>query len=127
MVKTLHLNAMSADALWLLYDDVRKLLTFKMTHQKRDIEQRLRKLQRIDAPLVVSSLQQEQIAVGAKARRPYPKVMPNYRNPAEPSETWSGRGNKPRWLSAQIADGKTVEQFLIRAKPGRTKHRSKRK
>lgn len=27
--------------------------------------------------------------------------------------TWTGRGNKPRWLSAAIAGGATVDQFLI--------------
>jgi DNA-binding protein H-NS len=28
---------------------------------------------------------------------------------------WSGRGNKPRWLVAAIADGKKIEDFLIKA------------
>jgi DNA-binding protein H-NS len=28
-------------------------------------------------------------------------------------ETWSGRGLMPRWLAAQVADGKTKESFAI--------------
>ncbi|MFT3756472.1 MAG: H-NS histone family protein [Pseudoxanthomonas sp.] len=44
------------------------------------------------------------------------KVAPKYRNPANPKETWTGRGLKPRWLSALIAKGKKPEDFLIRKK-----------
>ena len=44
------------------------------------------------------------------------KVPPKYRNPANPSETWTGRGKQPRWLAAQIAKGKKLEDFLIRKK-----------
>ena len=44
------------------------------------------------------------------------KVPPKYRNPANPAETWTGRGKQPRWLAAQVAKGKKVEDFLIRKK-----------
>ena len=40
------------------------------------------------------------------------KVAPKYRNPAT-GETWSGRGNKPRWLQAAIDEGADAETFLI--------------
>ena len=42
------------------------------------------------------------------------KVAPKYRNPAKPSETWTGRGKQPRWLAAETAKGRKVEDFLIR-------------
>ncbi len=42
------------------------------------------------------------------------KVAPKYRNPANPQETWSGRGKHPRWMAAQIAKGKKAEDFLIK-------------
>ena len=42
------------------------------------------------------------------------KVAPKYRNPANPSETWAGRGKQPRWLAAQTAAGRKLEDFLIR-------------
>ena len=44
------------------------------------------------------------------------KVPPKYRNPANPAETWTGRGKQPRWLAAQVAKGKKVEDFLIKKK-----------
>jgi DNA-binding protein H-NS len=40
------------------------------------------------------------------------KVAAKYRDPATGS-TWSGRGLKPKWLSAAIAEGKSLEDFLI--------------
>ena len=42
------------------------------------------------------------------------KVAPKYRNPAKPSETWTGRGKQPRWLAAETAKGRKVEEFLIK-------------
>ena len=42
------------------------------------------------------------------------KVAPKYRNPAKPSETWTGRGKQPRWMAALTKKGKKVEDFLIK-------------
>jgi DNA-binding protein H-NS len=42
------------------------------------------------------------------------KVAPKYRNPAKPSETWTGRGRQPRWMAAEVAKGKKPDDFLIR-------------
>ncbi len=41
------------------------------------------------------------------------KVPPKYRNPANPSETWAGRGAQPRWLVAAVKGGKKLTDFLI--------------
>lgn len=48
------------------------------------------------------------------ARRPYPAVLPKYRNPERPSETWAGRGKTPRWLTAQLESGRQIDDFRIR-------------
>lgn len=50
----------------------------------------------------------------AKKGRKLGKVAPKYRNPANKSETWTGRGKQPRWLAAHVAKGKKVEDFLIK-------------
>ena len=42
------------------------------------------------------------------------KVAPKYRNPANPAETWTGRGKQPRWMAALTAQGRKVEDFLIK-------------
>ena len=44
------------------------------------------------------------------------KVAPKYRNPANPSETWTGRGKHPRWMAEQLKKGKKPEDFLIKKK-----------
>lgn len=55
----------------------------------------------------------------AKAPRRAPRkkatgsVAPKYRNPANPDQTWAGRGKPPKWLAAELANGKTREDFLI--------------
>lgn len=53
-------------------------------------------------------------APARKAAKATGKVAPKYRNPANPSETWAGRGKQPRWLAAQTGAGKKLEDFLIR-------------
>jgi len=42
------------------------------------------------------------------------KVAPKYRNPAEPSQTWAGRGQQPKWLAAETGKGRALEEFLIK-------------
>lgn len=36
-----------------------------------------------------------------------------YANPGNPSETWSGRGRKPRWFEAALNAGKSPEDLAI--------------
>jgi DNA-binding protein H-NS len=38
------------------------------------------------------------------------KVAPKYRNPKEPSQTWTGRGRRPNWMTEAGGDPK---RFLI--------------
>ena len=40
-------------------------------------------------------------------------VAPKYRNPMNPSQTWAGRGVKPRWMQALLAQGKSMDDFKI--------------
>lgn len=54
------------------------------------------------------------VAKKSTAGRKLGKVAPKYRNPANKDETWAGRGKQPRWLAAEVAKGKKVEDFLIK-------------
>lgn len=42
------------------------------------------------------------------------KVAPKYRNPQNPSETWTGRGRMPLWIKALTDKGAKREKFLIK-------------
>lgn len=41
------------------------------------------------------------------------KVAPKYRNPDNPSETWTGRGRQPRWLAEKTKKGSKLADFTI--------------
>ncbi len=47
---------------------------------------------------------------GGDARR---KVLPKYRNPADPAQTWAGRGAQPRWFREALAAGHAEAEMLI--------------
>lgn len=40
-------------------------------------------------------------------------VAPKYVNPDNSSETWTGRGRKPKWLVAKLGKGAKMDQFAI--------------
>ncbi len=48
----------------------------------------------------------------AKTRKRSPSVA-KYANPADKSDTWSGRGRKPRWFSEAMAKGKRPQDLAI--------------
>ena len=39
------------------------------------------------------------------------KVAPKYRNPAEPSQTWTGRGRQPAWVAEALKGGARLEDL----------------
>lgn len=45
------------------------------------------------------------------------KVAPKYRNPANPEQTWSGRGVSPAWVQALKTDGKLDSALIVHAAP----------
>jgi DNA-binding protein H-NS len=102
-MKNGKLEAMPLDDLWILHETVMAILSSKIETQKRELERQLEELGHRfgGSPDEIPQ------------RRPYPKVMPKFQNPAQPSQTWSGRGRQPRWVSELIEAGKTIEDFRI--------------
>jgi DNA-binding protein H-NS len=94
------LNSMTVDELWSLHEQTVTLLASKILEEKAQLEKKLGQLGAMSIP---------------PARRSYPPVVPKFRNPLRPSETWAGRGKQPRWLLAQLQNGKKMEDFRIRA------------
>lgn len=37
-----------------------------------------------------------------------------YANPDDATQTWSGRGRKPKWLAARVKAGEKMEKFLVK-------------
>jgi DNA-binding protein H-NS len=101
-MKRSHLASLSTDELWTLREKIAATLAARMAAEKDLLETRLR--------LLTGGHQQ---ASGTSRRRPYPAVVPKFRNPDEPSQTWAGRGKPPRWLTAQLKLGKRIDDFRI--------------
>ena len=101
------LKSMAIDDLWQLHEQVVAKLALELATEKARLEKRLHKLG--SASKVIASDRQ---------RRPYPKVLPKYRSPKNPAETWSGRGKQPRWLTAQLRSGKKLDHCLIADRTG---------
>ncbi|MEM7720736.1 MAG: H-NS histone family protein [Pseudomonadota bacterium] len=41
------------------------------------------------------------------------KSAPKYRNPDDPTKTWTGRGRQPQWVKDHLASGGKLEKLLI--------------
>ncbi len=50
---------------------------------------------------------------GATVVRKRAPAAPKYANPADSSDTWSGRGRKPRWFEAALKAGKRPDDLAI--------------
>jgi DNA-binding protein H-NS len=66
------------------------------------------------APSVVRAPGAPAAARKSSKGKPTGKVEPKYRNPANPAETWAGRGMQPKWLATETAKGRKLDEFLIR-------------
>ena len=96
-MKRTELDGLSTDDLWSLHVELSQMLQQKIQAEKLKLEERLKQLE-----------------VPVPGRRPYPLVPPKYRNPDQPSETWAGRGKRPRWLVAKLKSGKRINDFRIK-------------
>ena len=95
---------MSIEKLVKLKSDVEETLTQKVSEERRSLQQELTELGGY---------------AGKKARGDSRgAVAPKYRDP-ETGATWAGRGLKPRWLTAAMKSGKSLEHFAITAGKGK--------
>ncbi|MGY3034391.1 DNA-binding protein H-NS [Bradyrhizobium sp. USDA 4354] len=105
-----ELETMSLDDLWSLHEKISGILSDRIKAEKNELEKRLAALGGGMAVLADSS--RAGVSSTGKPRRKYPQVLPKYRNP-QTSETWSGRGKRPRWLVAAMKSGRRIEEFRI--------------
>jgi DNA-binding protein H-NS len=94
MARKSKLSMMSVESLLKMRDDVTKALAQKASELKQQLS-----ILGGGAP-------------SAAAKTKGRKVAPKYKGPK--GELWSGRGNKPRWLVAEMKKGKKLESFAIK-------------
>ena len=102
-MKKYDFEGMPLDELWSLHQQIRLELEKKITEEKLKLQHRLNELSRKFGSATADNPQ----------RRPYPKVQPKFRNPDDPSITWSGRGRHPRWVNELLAAGRAIDDFRI--------------
>ena len=105
-MKRSDVETMSTDELWMLHKEITVKLGAKICAEMEKLENRLR---------LLTNFRVEQ-NIRKPERRPYPVVLPKFINPAEPSQTWAGRGKQPRWLTAQLGSGNRIDDFRIESK-----------
>lgn len=55
----------------------------------------------------------EEILEETKVRKQIAPVAAKYADPANPNNTWSGRGRKPKWLATALESGLSMEDFAL--------------
>ena len=102
-MKRLDLEKMQVDDLWDLYQEILEGPRSQAGARKQKLQRQLDELGRKfgGSPKDIPQ------------RRPYPKVEPKFRNPENPSETWSGRGKTPRWVVELLATGANLDELRI--------------
>jgi DNA-binding protein H-NS len=108
---TMDFAPMSIDELSKLHETVAAVLAKKIAAEIIALERYLQRLS--PAADLVQRGSQKPSKAADTGRRPYPPVLPKYRNPTRPSETWAGRGRQPQWLTVQLESGKQIEDFRI--------------
>jgi len=102
-------DAMTVDDLWSLHEQICGVLSSRLKAEKYELEKRSAILSR---GLIMPGQTSSSRKPGERPRRRYPAVLPKYRNP-QTSETWSGRGKRPRWLTAAMKAGRKIDEFRI--------------
>lgn len=93
-------------------DDLQLMSTDDLLEMRAEIENELKS--RASAELAAMDKRREQLLllVGdapapideLKERRTRKAGVAKYRNPANPEQTWTGRGKKPNWLTDPVDD-----------------------
>jgi DNA-binding protein H-NS len=102
----MDLNALSLKELKDLQSQVAKAIAGFEDRRKRETLAELEEIARAKG-FSLSEL------TGAPAPRKRSPSTAKYANPANKSDTWSGRGRKPRWFSEALAKGKKPEDMAI--------------
>jgi DNA-binding protein H-NS len=102
----LNLNALSLKELKDLQTQVAKAIaTFEDRKKKEALSELEEKARAMGFSLAELT--------GATVVRKRAPATAKYANPANKSETWSGRGRKPRWFEAALNAGKSPEDLAI--------------
>ena len=101
--------------------DLSKLTLEELNALTRDIENEIEGRKGAEKERVLGQLRELAAGLGMsledllkeERRRGKPVIAAKYRNPADPSLTWSGRGKRPAWVTTALAAGKSLDDLAI--------------
>lgn len=102
------LNSMSRDELQKLSKDVERALATVEERRRAEARSAAEKAAREHGFSLDDVLEGQKKKGGAKTKNP-----PKYRNPENPTQTWSGRGRQPGWIKEALENGKSLDDFAI--------------
>jgi len=102
----IDLESLSLKELKDLHAQVGKAITNFESHKKQQA------LAAVEAQARAHGFSLSELVGSVPARKRKP-ARQKYANPANPSETWTGRGRKPRWAEAALKSGKSLDDLLI--------------
>jgi DNA-binding protein H-NS len=106
MARPTDLEKMSYQELAQMEAEIGRLIILKKEQERASLKEHITALAR-DSGFDVKELL-------GNGRGRSQTLAPKYRNPANPQETWTGRGRMPRWMAAATKGGKVKkEAFLI--------------
>ena len=121
------LNDMTVSQLLQLRDKVQTALSSRIKAERQELERKINLLATLEGRAPRSRRSTAQRGRGGRRAldgqagngKTHPlkgrTVAPKYRDPADPSQTWAGRGQAPRWLVAYENQGRKRDEFLIGA------------
>lgn len=107
MSKFNGLEKMSYKDLLSLKDRVAAAIVARQAAEKVELKRRLEEM------VSQSGFDVSDIFGGRGGARKGSKVAIKYRNPKDPTQTWTGRGRKPRWMADALAKGQKMDNFLV--------------
>jgi DNA-binding protein H-NS len=105
MAKNIDLTKLSLEELQALAQDIEVEVIGRREAERARVLSQMREL----AGSLGMTL--EDVIRGEKGRSGV--VAAKYRNPDDPSLTWSGRGKRPAWVNEALAAGKTLEDLAV--------------
>jgi DNA-binding protein H-NS len=96
-----QINSMNFDELLAVKAKVEAAIDARIGEERRRLEASLKRLDSIRETVGANGHAPKRRNGAAKRT-----LTPKYRKPANPKETWAGRGKRPRWLVAAMKGGK---------------------
>ena len=109
MIESIDLSSYSIEQLNALVDQAKRAIADK----ERNRVQQVRNQMQVLASSVGMSIHDMLILDGKKKKVSATVGKIKFRNPANPEQTWTGRGKRPRWLQQALDQGAKLQDFLI--------------